>query len=85
MLWPVGSLGKPNAYGIVTSSTSRLLAASRASATIESLHRLKKELGEDVFSFSRFGLLGGFEGGIPKVVQQMTSALNRQVQKEATQ
>ena len=53
-------------------------------ATTVATQRLKSELGEEVFSFSRFGLLGGFEGGMPKVVQQMTSALNRQVQKEAT-
>ena len=53
-------------------------------ATTVARYRLRKELGEDVFSFSRFGLLGGFEGGMPKVVRQMTSALNRQVQKEAT-
>ena len=54
-------------------------------ATTESLRRLQDELGTEIFSFARFGLLGGFEGGMSKVIQQMTSALNRQVQREGSQ
>jgi anion-transporting ArsA/GET3 family ATPase len=52
-------------------------------ASKTAIQRIEKHMGCPVFSFSRFGLLGGFSGGIEKVVQQMTAALNRQVQKES--
>ena len=54
-------------------------------ATTRAINRLEAELQQPIFSFARFGLLGGFEGGMDKVIKQMTAALNREVQKEASQ
>jgi len=54
-------------------------------ATTKAIKRLEEELQQPVFSFARFGLLGGFDGGMEKVIKQMTAALNRQVKKEAIQ
>ena len=46
-------------------------------ASANSIDRLKTETGFDPFCFTRFGLLGGFEGGTDVVVQQMRGSLNR--------
>ena len=54
-------------------------------ATTKALNRLQERLGHPVFSFTRFGLLGGFDGGIEKVIEQMIAALNRQIQLEVSQ
>ena len=50
-------------------------------ATIKSIKRLEA-INQPICTFARFGLLGGFNGGIEKVIQQMTASLNRQIQKE---
>lgn len=52
-------------------------------ATQRAIARIEEKLGYSTFQFPRFGLLGGFEGGTQKVVQQMTSALIRRIRKEA--
>jgi len=54
-------------------------------STTRAIGRLEEKLGYSIFTFARLGLLGGFEGGIRKVVEQMTSSLNRRIQKEASQ
>jgi len=54
-------------------------------ATTKAIERLEEEMKEPIFSFARFGLLGGFNGGMEKVIQQMTASLNRQIQREASQ
>ena len=51
-------------------------------ASARSLKRLKAELGYDVLSLPKLGLLGGFGGGTPKVVQQMTTIFSRKFKME---
>ncbi len=48
-------------------------------ATADSLGRLHGEIGVGVVPFPRMGVLGGFEGGPKRVVEQMASALRRRV------
>lgn len=48
-------------------------------ATGEGLNRLREACGEDIFSFSRLGNLGGYKGGPDQVVQQMYAAILRKV------
>ena len=52
------------------------LASSRA------IERLNAELGYSVLSIPKLGLLGGFGGGTPKVVQQMTTIFTRKYRTE---
>ena len=52
------------------------LASSRA------IERLNAELGYSVLSIPKLGLLGGFGGGTPKVVQQMTTIFSRKYRTE---
>ena len=49
------------------------LASSRA------IERLNAELGYSVLSIPKLGLLGGFGGGTPKVVQQMTTIFQESI------
>ena len=42
------------------------------------IQRLKNELGYDILSLPKLGMLGGFQGGTPKVVQQMHTIFSRQ-------
>ena len=51
-------------------------------ASARSLKRLNAELGYDVLSLPKLGLLGGFGGGTPKVVQQMTTIFSRKFRME---
>ena len=46
-------------------------------SSINSIQRLEQELQQPVLSLAKFGLLGGFSGGTPKVVEQMYSAFTR--------
>ena len=48
-------------------------------ATETGLKRLKEACGEDIFSFTRLGNLGGYKGGPDLVVQQMHAAILRKV------
>ena len=51
-------------------------------ASARSIKRLNAELGDDVLSLPKLGLLGGFSGGTPKVVQQMTTIFSRKFRME---
>ena len=51
-------------------------------ASERSIARLNQELGYDVLSLPKLGLLGGFGGGTPKVVQQMTTIFSRKYRTE---
>ena len=51
-------------------------------ASARSIKRLNAELGYDVLSLPKLGLLGGFSGGTPKVVQQMTTIFSRKFRME---
>ena len=51
-------------------------------ASIRAIERLNAELGYDVLSLPKLGLLGGFGGGTPKVVQQMTTIFARKYRTE---
>ena len=51
-------------------------------ASIRAIERLNEELGYDVLSLPKLGLLGGFGGGTPKVVQQMTTIFARKYRTE---
>lgn len=55
-----------------------LWEAELESATKEAFERLKASFS-DVYSFPRFGVLGGFDGGPERVVAQMFAQLKRQV------
>ncbi len=46
-------------------------------ASARSIDRLNDELGYDVLTLPKLGLLGGFGGGTPKVVQQMSTIFTR--------
>ena len=46
-------------------------------ASAQAISRLQEQQGPDLISFPRLGLLGGYDGGPQKVVQQMQSALLR--------
>lgn len=52
------------------------------SASARAIDRLNAELGYDVLSLPKLGLLGGFGGGTPKVVQQMTTIFSRKYRTE---
>ncbi len=54
-----------------------LWEAELESGTQAAIDRLETEF-DDVFSFPRFGALGGFDGGAERVVEQMFSHLKRQ-------
>ena len=47
------------------------------SASSAAINRLKQTQSEELISFPRLGLLGGYDGGPQKVVQQMKAALLR--------
>ncbi len=51
-------------------------------ASARSIDRLNVELGYNVLSLPKLGLLGGFGGGTPKVVQQMSTIFTRQFRME---
>ena len=51
--------------------------ANLEQATSEALDRIEKELGAPIIHFPRLGALGGFDGGTPRMLKQMSSALNR--------
>ena len=57
-----------------------LWEAELETGTQLALDRLKAKF-PDVFSFPRFGVLGGFEGGAARVVEQMLSHMKRQLNK----
>ncbi len=59
--------------------------ASLERATADSLGRLHGEIGVGVVPFPRLGLLGGFDGGPSRVVEQMASAMRRRVLAERRQ
>lgn len=56
-----------------------LWEAELEAGTESALQRLKLDFPA-VFSFSRFGVLGGFEGGPERVVEQMLAHMKRQTQ-----
>ncbi len=47
-------------------------------ASSVAIERLKTELGYEILSLPKLGMLGGFQGGTPKVVQQMNTIFARQ-------
>lgn len=51
-------------------------------ASLRAINRLNAELGYSVLSLPKLGLLGGFGGGTPKVVQQMTTIFSRKYRTE---
>ena len=51
-------------------------------ASLRAIERLNAELGYAVVSLPKLGLLGGFGGGTPKVVQQMTTIFSRKYRTE---
>lgn len=46
-------------------------------ASTQATERLREKLGKDVFAIPKFGLLGGFDGGTPKVVSQISNVFQR--------
>ena len=48
-------------------------------ASSSAIERLNAELGYSVLSIPKLGLLGGFGGGTPKVVQQMTTIFRESI------
>ena len=54
-----------------------LWEAELEAGTQAAIDRLEAEF-DDIFSFPRFGALGGFDGGAERVVEQMFSHLKRQ-------
>lgn len=51
-------------------------------ASLRAIERLNAELGYPVLNLPKLGLLGGFGGGTPKVVQQMTTIFSRKYRTE---
>ena len=51
-------------------------------ASLRAIERLNAKLGYAVVSLPKLGLLGGFGGGTPKVVQQMTTIFSRKYRTE---
>lgn len=76
------SLSDPGSSAVDQDHLRELIAAvfweqELDTASANSINRLRDEIGFDPFCFTRFGLLGGFEGGTDVVVQQMRGSLNR--------
>ena len=66
----------------VSAETAALLEAGMweqtlERATHEAILRLEDSMGSKPLVFPRFGVLGGFAGGPPKVVEQLTKAVRR--------
>ena len=51
--------------------------ANLETATADALERIAGELSAPIVHFPRLGALGGFDGGTPRMLKQMASALNR--------
>ncbi len=67
-----------------SSAADELLKSGRWEQDLErstaiAQERLLSLFKDQIFNFSRFGLLGGFEGGPAKVVRQMNSAILREI------
>ncbi|MEC7987384.1 MAG: ArsA-related P-loop ATPase [Myxococcota bacterium] len=69
---------------VMGAEARELLQAGRWERDLESatgigLKRLKEACGEEIFSFTRLGNLGGYKGGPNQVVQQMYTEILRKV------
>ena len=54
------------------------------SATSDALHRLGEALNQNIPFFPRLGSLGGFSGGVDKIIRQMQSSIDRQIRTEVS-